>query len=454
MATIQSLGVGSGLDLDSLVRQLVTAEREPTELRLARNEARFQSQLSALGSVKGALSALRDSSNALAGGSNLGGRTATSSEPEFFTATAAAGTATGNFSVEVVSLAAANKVTSGAFTDADATIGTGTLTLGVGDKSFSLVLEEGANSLTDIRNAINNAADNPGISASILNEDGGSRLILTARDTGAANTITASAGGGDGGLAALTGLTELTAAADAVIKVDTFQFSSPDNKVDGVIEGLTLDLVAAEPGTLTTVTIAEDRSATVAAVQSLVDRLNAVTGVNNRVASFNADSGQAGPLLGDATLRGVNSRIQQLLGSQVGASGDPFNSLPALGVRTNDAGLLELDVNALNTALDQRPNVLNEVLGGERGIATALGSYLDGVLGSSSLISNREDGLRSQLEGITAQRESLDVRIASLEARYVAQFSALDGLVAQLTQTGNFLDQALGNLPGPIQRGR
>lgn len=452
MATIQSLGVGSGLDLDGLVKQLVTAERQPTELRLARNEARFQSQLSALGSVKGALSALRDSSNALAGATNLGGRTATSSDPEFFTASAAAGTATGTFNVEVLSLATANKVTTGAFAAADTTVGTGTLTLGVGDNSFSLVVEEGANSLTDIRNAINNAAGNPGISASILNEDGGSRLILTARDTGAANTVTASASGGDGGLAAVTGLTELTPAADAIIKVDTFQFSSASNKVDGVIEGLTLDLVAAEPGNVLTVTIAEDRSATVAAVQGLVDRLNAITVVNDRVASFNADSGQAGPLLGDATLRSVNSRIQQLLGGQVGASSDPFNSLPGLGIRTNDEGKLELDKAVLNTALDQRPNVLNEVLGGERGIATALGSYLDGVLGTSSLLANREDGLRTQLAGITEQRESLDVRIAGLEARFVAQFSALDSLVAQLTQTGSFLDQALSNLPGPFRR--
>ena len=151
------------------------------------------------------------------------------------------------------------------------------------------------------------------------------------------------------------------------------------------------------------------------------------------MASFNADTGQAGPLLGDATLRGIDSRIQQILGAQVGDAGPAFNSLPALGITTNEAGLLELNESALNRALDESPNVLTTVLGGENGIATRLGSYLGDVLGTDSLIANREQGLRTSLDAIGDQRESLDRRIESVEARFVSQFSALDGLVAQLS---------------------
>ncbi|MEQ9394060.1 flagellar filament capping protein FliD [Haliea sp.] len=450
MTGIRSLGAGSGLDLDSLVQRLVAAERQPTEVRLARNEARFQSQLSAIGTIKGALSALRDASQALGGGGGLGARTVTSSNTDLFTGTAAAGMAPGSFSVEVVSLASANKVASDPVAAADTQIGSGTLTLSVGDSSFSVTLEEGAGSLAEIRDAINRSPDNKGVSAAILNEDGGSRLVLTARDTGAANNIAITAAGGDGGLAALTTTTELQAAADAVVKVDTFTFSSASNRVEGVVDGLTLDLVKAEPGTVETVTIAENRTAAVDKVRGLVERLNAFTSATSRVASYNADTGQAGPLLGDATLRGIGSRIQQILGTQVGTPGTPFNSLPALGITTNEAGLLALDESVLNRALDERPDVLNSVLAGEQGVATALGGYLNQVLGSNSLIANREQGLKSSLDGIGAQREALDRRIESVEARFVAQFSALDGLVAQLSQTGDFLQQQLSNLPGVI----
>lgn len=450
MTGIRSLGAGSGLDLDSLVQRLVTAERQPAQTRLDRSEARFQSQLSAIGSIKGALSALRDASQSLGTGSGLNARTVTSSNPELFTGTASAGLAPGNFSVEVVSLASANKVASNPVAASDTPIGSGTLTLSVGDNSFSIDVEEGAGSLAAIRDAINRSSDNSSLSAAILNEDGGRRLVLTARDTGAENSIAISASGGDGGLASLTTTTELQPASDAVVKVDTFTFSSASNNVDGVIDGLTLNLVKAEPGTVETVTIGEDRAAAVAKVRGLVERLNAFSAATDRVASFNAETGEAGPLLGDATLRGIDSRIQQILGSQVGAAGGAFNSLPALGITTNEAGRLQLNESALNRALDERPDVLSTVLGGERGIATALGNYLGGVLGSSSLIASREEGLKTSLDSIGAQREALDRRMESVEARFVSQFSALDGLVAQLSQTGDFLQQQLSNLPGVI----
>ena len=450
---VRSLGVGSGLDLESLVQRLVAAERQPTENRLARNEARTQAELSALGSVKGALSALRDASQALAGGSGLGARTASSSNEDLFTASAAAGTPAGSFSVEVLSLASANKVASDAFAGADSDLGSGTLTVGVGDDSFAVTIAEGEGSLAGIRDAINSAPDNSGVSATLLNEDSGTRLILTARDSGADNALSLSASGGDGGLAALTTVSELQAAADAQVKVDTFTFSSASNRVTGVIEGLTLDLAAAEPGTVATVTVAEDRGAAIDKVRGLVERINAFTDARSRVASYNAETGEAGPLLGDATLRSIDTRLQQLLGAQVGDPGTPFGNLPSLGITTNDAGRLELDESQLNRALDERPTVLRSVLAGDNGLATGLGSYLDGVLGADSLVANREEGLRSRLEGIDEQRAALDRRIEGVEARFVAQFTALDGLVAELTQTGDFLQQQLSNLPGTVGSG-
>ncbi len=454
MASIQSLGAGSGLDLDNIVKQLVAAERQPVELRLARSEARFQSQLSAMGTIKGALSALRDSAQALSSGSGLNARTVTSSNPDVFSGTAAAGTATGSFDIEVLSLATANKVASDPFADPDAQIGTGTVTLSVGGNAFSLNIDAGDGSLASIRDAINAAPDNTGISAAILNEDAGSRLVLTSRDTGAANTIGVSASGGDGGLTALAPLTQLRAASDASLTVDTFAFSSPSNNVEGVIEGLTLNLDKASPGTVETLAVSENRAAAVGRVRDFVDKLNTFNEAASRAASYNAETREAGPLLGDATLRGIDSRIQQITGSQVRSAQSAFNSLPALGITTNEAGKLVLDEGRLNQALEAEPGALTRVLAGDDGVATALGGYLDGVLGFDSLIASREEGLKNSLDGIGEQRVALDRRIAGIEARFVAEFAALDGLVASLSQTGDFLQQQLANLPGTVNNNR
>ena len=188
MATIQSLGVGSGLDVDRLVQQLVAAERQPVESRLARSEARVQSQLSSFGTVSGALSALNDSVAALQNNNALSARSATSAEPDVFTATASANAEPGTFNVEVAALARADRGASQAFASSDTAIGTGTLELSLGSSSFSIDIDSSNNQLGQIRDAINAAADNPGVAASVINSDDGSRLILSGAETGAANT--------------------------------------------------------------------------------------------------------------------------------------------------------------------------------------------------------------------------------------------------------------------------
>ena len=451
MASIRSLGVGSGLDLDNIVQQLVAAERQPVEQRLNRSEIRVQSQLSALGTVSGALSALQNQIDTVLNPGTLAARTATSQEPEVFTASAGPDAAPGAFSVEVVSLASVNRVGTGAFDSAEAEIGTGTLELALGDAAFSVEIEPGSNSLADIRDAINSASGNSGIEAAILNDDAGSRLILSGTESGAANTISVTASGGDGGLSSLEALTQLQAAEDAVIRFDSFEVSRPDNRIEGVIDGVTIDLLEARPGETFTLTVAEDRGRIVEQVGRLVDRVNALNDTLDRVTAFNAETGQGAPLIGDSTIRLIESRVSAILSRQVGSPGDAFGSLPALGIRTNEAGALEVDENRLNEALDESPGVLQEVLTGDRGIATALGSFIDGTLGSNGLVTGREDGLRSRLDGINEQRQALDDRMNRVEARFVSQFAALDGLVASLQQTGNFLQQQLANLPGPVR---
>ena len=448
MASIRSLGVGSGLDIDNLVQQLVAAERRPVESRLARSEARVQSQLSAFGTVSGALSALNDSVSALQGSDPLIGRSATSAEPEVFTATATPQAATGTFDVEVVELARADRAASQAFASSDTEVGTGTLELGLGGTSFTLDIDGSNNQLGQIRDAINAAADNPGITASVINSDDGSRLILSGNETGAANTLSVSASGGDGGLADLETLTTLQAASDAVVRVDGFEVTASENSISGVIQGVTLELGEARPGETFELAVTEDRSRVLQQARDLVERLNSLSDTVDRVTAFNPETGQAAPLLGDSALRNIESRISGVLASQVGAPGTAFGSLPALGIRTGADGQLQIDEARFNQALDEAPETVEAVLTGQQGVVTQLGAFLDDAVGDTGLIAGRQDGLRSRLDGIDEQRVDLEQRISRIEDRFLRQFSALDGLVANLNQTGNFLQQQLANLPG------
>ena len=448
MATIQSLGVGSGLDIDNLVQQLVAAEREPVESRLARSEAGVRSQLSSFGNVSGALSALNDSVAALQNNNALSARSATSAEPDVFTATASAEAAPGTFNVEVAALARADRGASQAFASSDTAIGTGTLELSLGSSSFSIDIDSSNNQLGQIRDAINAATDNPGVAASVINSDDGSRLILSGAETGAANTLAVSASGGDGGLADLETLTSLQAASDAVVRVDSFEITASENSISGAIDGVTLALGEARPGETFELTIREDRSQILQQARDLVDRLNSLSDTVDRATAFNAETGQAAPLLGDSALRTIESRISGVLATQVGPPGTAFGSLPALGILTGGDGQLQIDESRFNQALDEAPETVAAVLTGQQGVVTQLGAFLDDAVGDSGLIAGREDGLRSRLDGINEQRVDLNQRIDRLEARFVSQFSALDGLVANLNQTGNFLQQQLANLPG------
>ena len=185
MASIVSTGIGSGLDIAGIVQQLVAAEGQPVESRIAQQEARAQAKLSAFGSLKSALSDLRDKLSVMSSLDSFLVRKAVSDDEAIFTATARTDALPGSYSLEVVQLAQSQRLTSGAFVDSDTAIGTGTLTLTVGTTTADIEITTGNNTLAGIRDAINEAPDNPGVAATIVNADSGSYLIVTSNRTGA-----------------------------------------------------------------------------------------------------------------------------------------------------------------------------------------------------------------------------------------------------------------------------
>jgi len=447
MAAISSMGIGSGLDINQLVTDLVAAEREPAENRLDLRQAEYEAKLSGYGALKSALDGFQSSLEGLTSRSSLLDRSATTSDSAVFTASADADAVSGSYDIEVLSTAEAHKLKSTGFADSDTAVGEGTLSLTSGGESFELTIDSSNNTLAGIRDAINSAADNPGVTASIMQVDDGlggteSKLILTADNPGTDNEITVG-----GTLAGTLGMEEMVAASDAQIRVDGELATRSSNTIDDVIQGVTLELKADSGGTTETLSIAQDTGGAKQAIGAFVDNYNALIATIGELSKYDAESGEAGILLGDATLRGLQSQLRQGISNPVEDAGD-FSTLVEIGITTNRDGTLSLDSGKLDDALAQDAEGVADLFAGSSGVATRLDESVDAYLKDDGIIENKTNGLEGSLLSLEKQREDLDRRMASLEERYTAQFIAMDQAVAGYNSTSDYLTDALANLPG------
>jgi flagellar hook-associated protein 2 len=451
MATLQSLGIGSGLDIASLVSQLVAAERAPKEQQITNQQSKVAVQISAMGTLKGALSALQSSLGVLKTTSAFDAFSAKSSDEQAFTATVAGGAAFGTYDIKVVRLASAHQIASQAFADADAVVGTGTLTVTVGDKSFAVDVGGDGATLADIRDAINRAADNKSVHATIVNGADGAHLVLTSLATGASNTITVTASG-DGGLQQLaysqddtSNYTEARPAEDALIEIAGIAHSSASNTVKGAIDGVTLTLKKADADNAHTLTVERNLEALVTRINTFVTQYNSVAGTLASLQSYNAATRTAGPLLGDSLVRNIESGIRRELVQPAGNG--QYASLSSIGITMTKEGKLELDQAKLRDALQSDLGAVQQIFTGENGLAARLDKTLMQHLSAEGSIAQRNKSLDDRSKRLEKDAEALEVRMQALQERYVRQFTALDSLLAQLQSTSSYLGQQLANLP-------
>lgn len=444
---ITSTGIGSGLDVQGLVSQLVSAERSPAETRLTRQESSTRSTLSALGIFKATMSGLQSAAKNLRGtSSGFDAQTVTVSKPELFTATAASGAQAGSFSVEVMQLATASKIASGAYASADAVVGNGTVTIGMGSESFNVTLDDSGNTLSALRDRINAASDNPGVTATLLKESGGTRLILTARETGTANALSLSSAAAVGG-ASYVSSSVVQTAQDAQVKIDGFTYTGSSNTITDAVDGVTLKLLKAEQGTSANLALTADSSAASTAVQNFVKAYNAVVATLSTYGKYDAASKSAGPLMSDATVRSSMQQLRGVLAGSLGGSGE-FQVLSQLGITTQADGTLALDATKFDAAMKKDASAVRTLFGdSSNGFATRIGALLDGVLGSGGRLESGTKALQSRLDDLGDQRDRLDLRMAAVEKRYRAQFTSLDTLLGSMQTTSSYLTQQLGNLP-------
>ncbi|MEP7311680.1 MAG: flagellar filament capping protein FliD [Pseudomonadota bacterium] len=456
MAAITSTGVGSGLQVNSLVTQLVAAERAPYDSRIDRADTKLTTEFTALSQLKAAMSSFQAALTSLKDAKSFALQKVTVGDEAAFAATADGTAAAGNYDVEIQKLALPGQLKSNPYLSGATTeIGTGTLTIGMGSNSFTVAIDDTHKTLADIRDAINAAPANTGVHATLIRAVDGTRLVLTGSKTGVVNAVTVNASGGDGGLAQLeydppgiTALTPISAAQDAVVIVSGIEIHSADNTIEDAIDGVSLTLKKAELGTTVSLDVANDSSGIQARVNTFVSAYNVLATQIAKLRSYDSETKAAGPLLGDAMLRNIETQLRRIVSDPVSTATQPYTSLASVGITSTATGTLALDATKFNAAMAANPSVASNLFGSTDGVAKRLDTFLTSHLSTTGDISQRDTAITTRRKDIAKQREAVDARMEVIGARYLKQFNALDALLSQMQSTSSYLASQLKNIPG------
>lgn len=464
MSISSSTGLGSGMDLNGIVTQLVTAEGQPQFNAITKQETAAQSRLSGLGTLKSALSTFQTTVQKLKDGSAFKATQAVSSNESVLKVTTGVGSVAGTHSVKVTQLAKAQQsVTATEYTNSAAAVadvgGTLDFTFPTGSTktAFSITVDSTNNTLARIRDAINSSASNNGITASIINVDSTvtpgttvSKLVFTAKDSGSINGFTLTTTGGDAGLDKLNTATSAnystTSAADAIISIDGQTATRSTNSMTDVIQGVTLDLQSLQSPTDTAVNVnvSLDSTAINKTITDFVSGYNTFRTATSNLSKQGSSSGSNGTLVGDSTLLSITSKLRQDTTNTVSSATSSYNSLAMIGISIDKDGVMSLDSTKLNSALSANLSSVSDVFSSSDGVATRLNSRLTGYLQSGGSLDTQQTSLGKQLKSLTTKRADVQLRLDNLQKGLQKQFIAMDLAVGQLKSTASFLTQRFG----------
>lgn len=474
MATISSPGIGSGLDVNSIVTQLVAVERQPIN-QLQTQASALQTKLSTFGKVQSDLSALRDAAAALTSPATWNQTSGTSSNTASVGVTTDATNLPGTYSVQVTQLAQAQSNISKTYAAATDPVGQGTLhielgTWGAGNSftpqpgtaAVDINVGPPAKSLAEVRDIINSA--NAGITATVLTDASGARLVFRSTVTGAVNGFRVTANDADGNNVDASGLSALAydpsvgvvtmgqalAAANASALINGALVSSTTNTMSNVVDGMTLTLqsVTAAPVQITT---APDQDAIRKRIQDFVTAYNNLNGELTTDTKYDADTKTAGTLQGDSAAVSLRSGLRNLLRGNSGAS-TLYTRLADIGFNVSQDGTIQLDSSKLDNALANVGELkklfsnTDAAVPANNGFATLFRTQADQLLGVDGSIAASSQGLRDSISRNEARQAELETRVAQTEARLRQQYTALDAQMGQLQSLSSYVTQQMAVL--------
>lgn len=465
MATISSPGIGSGLDVQSIVTQLVALEKAPLTA-LKTQATSLQTRMSTYGTIKSQVSALGDAASKLSTSKGWNAVTATSSNTAAVGVTASSGAPASSFSISVQQLAKAQSTASSAVA-ADTAMGTGSMTIELGSWSgnaftagsgtpVTVTIGAGEDTLAKIAAKINDA--NAGVSATVLKDASGERLLMRSKDTGATTGFRVSVADDDtnntdaSGLSRLAyaagnanGMTQTQAGQNALATVNGVSISSTSNKLSNTLPGLTLQLSQVTTAPVE-VDVSTDLEAIRTNVQAFIDNYNTLNTTIANATRYDASTKVAGALQGDSTATGLQNALRSMMRSVT--SSTPFSRLSDIGIEMQTGGKLTLDSEKFDAALDNLDG-LKSLFTASTGSATTEGfglkvkAFAEGLVDADGLLSTKTNSIQNSIKRNTSEQDRVNDRASRAEVRYLAQYNAMDAAVAKLNGLNSFVSQQI-----------
>lgn len=448
-------GLGSGLNITSIVEALVNSDKAAKQAQITRQTTNNKAYISGVGALKSALAAYQASMTKLNSTTApaFNAYAATSANENVVKATASNSAVAGTYAVNVSQLATGSKVASRLYTTAEGGAATpipkGDLTIEQNGKTYKVSIGDGA-TLQSVRDSINDALAVNGISANIINEAGGSRLVLGSTTTGEGSDIKVSGGTTgidiDGTQSMKTSPTGAgyidSLAQDAKLTIDGLEVTSKSNTVKDAISGITLDLVAksADAATTTKVTVGANNDGLKSSVQQFVDAYNTMVKAVNALTATSQDANGntvLGSLTGDPTTRSLLADIRGELAT-IG-SGDRLTTLSQLGINTQKDGTLEFNSTKFTAAMNDKKlgNEVQELFTGTNGVFERMNKAIDPYIKTDGILTTRTNNLNALQKRLDQQQEDLDRRVELLTASLTKKYIAMDTVVGKLKAQAN-----------------
>lgn len=426
------------IDVNNIVTQFMNIERQPL-IALNKKGASYTAMLSSYGTIKSDLSSLQSAAAALKLQSAFSVFKATPADTTVLGATVDSTAVAGSYTVAINNRASAQTMMSANQASSTADIGNAatTLDITVGAAATVQVTIAANSTLEQVRDAINSA--NTGVSATIVNNGAGYNLVYSAKDTGSANTISATTA--DGFLSAIAGsasMTQTSAAANASLTVNGVPVSSATNAVTGAIQGVTLNLTK-DAGT-TTVTVTRDTSAITATVNKFISAYNQL---NTDIRYSHAKGNK---LQSDNTVVSIQNQLNGILNGATGFSATGgYDYLAQVGISRQTDGSLSLDAATFENKLGSNLNgVVQLFTDSTKGVATSFYNQASNMVGVNGLVTSRTAGLNTSIRDIDKKIEAFNIRLDIIQQRYTKQYTALNTMISNMNQTSSFLSQQLG----------
>ncbi|AQT95708.1 flagellar filament capping protein FliD [Pseudomonas azotoformans] len=450
MAGTTITGVGSGFDTQAIVKSLVDAERAPKQAQINLQSQKATTQLSSIGKIQAALDAFRGALASMGTDNSFSGLTGTSSDEKVATMTANPGAASGSFALIVNQLALPSKLSTKSFTGGQSTVvnsGTTptTLTISQSGKNFDLKVPAGA-TLQQVRDSINSQFGTAGLSANILTDSNGSRLILTSTNSGVGSDLTMS---GNSGID--TGYTVVSEPKNAKYTIDGIAAESKTNSITDAVSGVSIKLLSVSPLTTPsdtastarnalTISVSTSTTALKSGVKGFVDTYNALLKAMNaetKVTKDAAGNSVAATLTGDSTMRTLQAAIRNEFNALSGNG--TLKSLAQFGVTTDqDTGALSIDAKQWDKAVLTNAADINSIFSGKNGLLARLTTATDGYAkATTGILATRSTSLSDSLKDLNKQQTALDERLTTMQDALTRKYTAMDTLVAQLRQQSN-----------------